>query len=219
MKIKQDINTAMLDTIRGAVETVTGLDLFKKTRQVEYVQARSLFYKFARDNKQTLQNIGRYLKKDHASVMHSLRKYEQDVQYNKSFRALHNQVKEILGSLDIKSVKDATNTLLEAYELRNTILIRENMELRAELASYKNTDKSIDGMLNDVPEDRKQSFIDNQLKTFLLLERSKLETEAEREAQALKDRKEKEEYRRMAIFEEGGRVDDGKKHYYMSLNM
>ena len=62
MKPKQQTNTKMLEVIRKAVETVTNCDVVERTRQREYVQARMIFYKFARDNKQTLQAIGKFLR-------------------------------------------------------------------------------------------------------------------------------------------------------------
>ena len=90
MRPKQQTNTKMLEVIRKAVETITSCDVVERTRQREYVQARSIFYRFARDNKQTLQAIGQFLKRDHATVMHSLKKFEQDVEYDSVFRANYN---------------------------------------------------------------------------------------------------------------------------------
>ena len=72
-----------------------------------------IFYKFARENKQTLQAIGKFLERDHATVMHSLRSLSKDVQYDSAFRAKYNAVRDVLGNLDIKECENATETLLE----------------------------------------------------------------------------------------------------------
>ena len=213
MKPKQKTNTKMLEVIRKAVETVTSCDVVERTRQREYVQARSIFYRFARDNKQTLQAIGQFLKRDHATVMHSLKKFEQDVEYDSVFRANYNAVKDILGNLDVKGCEDATETLLEAYEMRNTYLIEQNAELRAKL-SRLTSDDTINELLTGLPESRIQYFIDNQLKSFVNIEKAILKRdEAQREA----DLKAKREFKRLAMHEEGGLSTDGKIFSYASI--
>ena len=213
MKPKQKTNTKMLEVIRKAVETVTSCDVVERTRQREYVQARSIFYRFARDNKQTLQAIGQFLKRDHATVMHSLKKFEQDVEYDSVFRANYNAVKDILGNLDVKGCEDATETLLEAYEMRNTYLIKQNTELRAKL-SRLTSDDTINELLTGLPESRIQYFIDNQLKSFVNIEKALLKRdEAQREA----DLKAKREFKRLAMHEEGGLSTDGKIFSYASI--
>jgi len=213
MKPKQKTDTKMLRLIATAVETVTNCDVVERTRQREYVQARMIFYKFARDNKQTLQAIGKFLKRDHATVMHSLKKFEQDVQYDSAFRANYNSVKDILDSLDVKGCENATETLLEAYEMRNTCLIEQNTELRAKL-SRLTSDDTINELLTGLPEERIQYFIDNQLKSFVNIEKAIMKRDkAQREA----DIKAKKEFKRLAMHEEGGLSTDGKIFSYASV--
>ena len=213
MRPKQQTNTKMLEVIRKAVETITNCDVVERTRQREYVQARSIFYRFARDNKQTLQAIGQFLKRDHATVMHSLKKFEQDVEYDSVFRANYNAVKDILGNLDVKGCEDATETLLEAYEMRNTYLIEQNTELRAKL-SRLTSDDTINELLEGIPEDKIQYFISNQLRSFVNIEKALLKRdEAQREA----DLKAKREFKRLAMHEEGGLSTDGKIFRYASI--
>ena len=213
MRPKQQTNTKMLEVIRKAVETVTNCDVVERTRQREYVQARSIFYRFARDNKQTLQAIGKFLKRDHATVMHSLKKFEQDVEYDSVFRANYNAVKDILGNLDVKGCEDATETLLEAYEMRNTYLIEQNTELRAKL-SRLTSDDTINELLTGLPESRIQYFISNQLKSFVNIEKALLKRD---EAQREVDLKAKREFKRLAMHEEGGLSTDGKIFRYASI--
>ena len=212
MKPKQKTDTKMLQVIREAVEAVTSCDVVLRTRQVEYVQARMIFYKFARDNKQTLQAIGKFLERDHATVMHSLKKFEQDVQYDSAFRAKYNAVRDVIGNLDIKECENATETLLEAYEMRNANLIEQNAELRAKL-SRLTSDDTINELLTGLPESRIQYFIDNQLQSFVNIEKAILKRdEAKRQA----DIKAKKEFKRLAMHEEGGLTTDAKKYYYVS---
>ena len=212
MKTKQKTDTKMLQVIREAVEAVTSCDVVLRTRQVEYVQARMIFYKLARDNKQTLQAIGRFLNRNHATVMHSLNKFEQDVQYDSGFRAKYNAVRDILGNLDIKECENATETLLEAYEMRNANLIKQNAELRAKL-SRLTSDDTINELLIGLPESRVQYFIDNQLKSFVNIEKAIMKRDEDKRRADIEAKK---EFKRLAMHEEGGRSDDGKKVYALT---
>lgn len=205
-------NKKMLQVIREAVEAVTRCDVVTRTRQVEYVQARMIFIKIARDNKETLQAIGGFIGRNHATMIHSLKKFEQDVQYDSGFRAKYNSVRDILGNLDIKECENATETLLEAYEMRNANLIKQNAELRAKL-SRLTEDDTINELLTGLPEERIQYFINNQLKSFVNIEKAILKRdEAKRQA----DIKSKKEFKRLAIHEEGGMTTDGKKVYALT---
>ena len=213
MRLRQETNTKMLEVIRVAVETITNCDVVIRTRQKDFVQARSIFYRFARDNKQTLQAIGKFLERDHATVMHSLKNFEHEVKFDPDFRSKYNAVKDILGNLDVKECEDATETLLEAYELRNANLIEENAQLRTNISRLMTQD-TIDKLLVGIPEDRIQYFIDNQLKSFVNIEQAIIRREADKREADIKD---KSEFKRLAMHEEGGKTTDGKKYYYASI--
>ena len=205
-------NKKMLQVIREAVEAVTRCDIVIRNRRVEYVQARMIFIKIARDNKETLQGIGSFIGRGHDTMINALKKFEQEVQYNSVFRAKYIAVKDILGNLDIKECENATETLLEAYEMRNANLIKQNAELRAKL-SRLTSDDTINELLTGLPESRIQYFIDNQLKSFVNIEKAILKRdEAKRQA----DIKAKKEFKRLAIHEEGGMSTDAKKYYYLT---
>ena len=213
MRLRQDTNTKMLEVIRVAVETITNCDVVIRTRQKDFVQARSIFYRFARDNKQTLQAIGKFLERDHATVMHSLKNFEHEVKFDPDFRSKYNAVKDIIGNLDVKECENATETLLEAYELRNANLIEENAQLRANVARLMTQD-TIDKLLVGIPEDRIQYFIDNQLKSFVNIEQAIIRREADKRQADIED---KNEFKRLAMHEEGGKTTDGLKYYYASI--
>ena len=213
MRLRQETNTKMLEVIRVAVETITNCDVVIRTRQKDFVQARSIFYRFARDNKQTLQAIGKFLERDHATVMHSLKNFEHEVKFDPDFRSKYNAVKDIIGNLDVKECENATETLLEAYELRNANLIEENAQLRDNIARLMTQD-TIDKLLVGIPEDRIQYFIDNQLKSFVNIEQAIIRREADKRQADIED---KNEFKRLAMHEEGGKTTDGLKYYYASI--
>ena len=171
----------MLDTIREVVETVTMLDISKVTRKREYILARALyFYHARRITGRSLEAIGRTMHgKGHDTVIHALSKFDEYYQGYKFFRDSHYQVCKILEDIDKTVVLEEDESLVGVIKDQNRILLMKNAELKeqvAELSEIKQHDRENDimTMLEGVPEERVQSFIDNQLRTFILLEKSRV---------------------------------------------
>lgn len=214
MKPRQLINTNTLDIIEQAVRTVTGCDIMLKTRVKGHVQARSIFCFYARSYGVTLENIGVWLDKDHATVLHALKKYDIEVDYDKTYRANSNSVKEILSSITPDEAISATDTLLEALEVQNKALKLKVMELQQLIEPER---RGIDDILQGIPEDRIEFFKNNQLKSFVAMERAIMKQDQEREAQRAIDKANKEAFRVASMYEDGAeRLGDAKVFTYLS---
>lgn len=214
MKPRQLINTNTLDIIEQAVRTVTGCDIMLKTRVKGHVQARSIFCFYARSYGVTLENIGVWLDKDHATVLHALKKYDIEVDYDKTYRANSNSVKEILSSITPDEAISATDTLLEALEIQNKALKLKVMELQQLIEPER---RGIDDILQGIPEDRIEFFKNNQLKSFVAMERAIMKQDQEREAQRVIDKANKEAFRVASMYEDGAeRLGDAKVFTYLS---
>lgn len=92
---------ADLDQLKYAIEFETGIeDLFKKSRRRDYTDARCLFYKFGHEH---LGNgwtkLGRYTNQNHATVMHSVKKFDGLYMYDRNFK---NRWDSLLESNSIK---------------------------------------------------------------------------------------------------------------------
>lgn len=219
MKIKQNKPKNMLELIKIAIENVTNCDINNPTRKVQYIQARTLFYHFARKNKYTLQAIAEYVDKNHASVIHGLKKFEQDLEYDFVYRGHYRDVLELLGSIEVEDVVDTSKTLLESYELKNRVLMNENLRLTIENEKLT-SDRvmGIDDMLAHLPKDRVEHFMNNHVKTYLLMENSVIESNAKREAQRELDKADKIAFRLAALDEDGtGRRGDARNFTYLSV--
>jgi hypothetical protein len=72
-----------LNEILDSVSARTGLDVRKNTRQIEYVMARNIYYKIAKDDLRlgTLSAVGKPLSKDHTTVLHGLNNFHQIENY------------------------------------------------------------------------------------------------------------------------------------------
>ena len=87
----------MLKTIRDAVQKVTRLSINKDTRAREYVMARCLYYHFAKElTKKSLTEIGASTKHNHATVIHSLKKFNVHYKFDEDFKKHYNILVSIL---------------------------------------------------------------------------------------------------------------------------
>ena len=70
------------------------LDITTKSRKREVVYARFIFYNKLRNSKEkyySFQNIGDYLEKDHATIIHGLKQYDILKEYD-DFKEILNKV-------------------------------------------------------------------------------------------------------------------------------
>ena len=74
-------------TVKYIVGKKLNLDLNRRSRKFEYVKARMMCYKILREQCNfSLQDIGRYFKKNHATVLHSLKEFDAVCIYDKKFK-------------------------------------------------------------------------------------------------------------------------------------
>lgn len=121
-----------------AVNKVTGVNLTQKTRKFRIVEARMLYYKILKQKGYTLTEIANTLNKNHATVLHSLRvfddifEYDKDLQnkYKKAYSMVNNTKEE---EAFIKEDVDRLTKELEKYQ-KNPILnkIATLLEIRPE---------------------------------------------------------------------------------------
>ena len=131
-----------LDKIKEIVEIETDSDLKVKSRQREIVYARSIYYKLCKTHtRATLSSIGKSVKKDHATVLHGLRlfddvitKYEDAQDYkrihgklDRMFRNKSTSIDRFVDPLNYYREK-YKETLLELRKVRN-----ENRMLKKQL--------------------------------------------------------------------------------------
>lgn len=142
-----------INKIVKKVSTEFGLDITKRSRKREYVYARAVYYKIARDmyNK-TLSEIGRSVGVDHATVLHSIKnvfpvieRFEPDIA--DSYKKIREKI-----SLEADLIKSASFSLEEAKE--------EITDLRCKLKKAESEVKKsvhlygFEELLLKVPEDK-----------------------------------------------------------------
>ena len=185
----------MLKIIREAVETITGCDTNKVTRVREYVQARAMYYHFARKSGATLTAIGQSNGKDHATIIHGLKKFEEYHNYDELFRKQYRQLQELLVDIHINKEDTASENISEALRLKNEALVQRNINL--------DKPKVIEDLLEGIPQERIDFFINNQLASFIKMERATLNKLKEYEYRNQQIR-EQQAFEQASLKEEGG---------------
>ena len=96
-----------LEFIESKVLQITGLDKIRtKSRTHEYVLGRFLFCWFAREyTPYSYADIGAYLGRDHATVLHNIRSGNWEIQYNNTLKSRHEDLVIIMESEFINSTE------------------------------------------------------------------------------------------------------------------
>lgn len=85
--------------IQNAIHEATGLRFNQyttKCRKREHFFARMLFVYHCRQLKMTLTQIAKHVHRDHSSMLHFLRKYDDDYKFSPQFRELADKVNQLL---------------------------------------------------------------------------------------------------------------------------
>lgn len=84
---KIELNKQTKKLALTTVNNYFNISINRRTRKREYVLGRSIFYKLLRDNTgMSFQNIANTFKKNHATVLHSVKQLEGYMEYDSSLR-------------------------------------------------------------------------------------------------------------------------------------
>ena len=112
-----------LDIILREVNDKLNIDIKSETRRRKYVYGRMLFFKLAKDFNPYMSTtqIGRFINKDHATVLHSLKQFKNIKEYKQDNHFLDNY-----NSL-FHSLKQSNHIFLN-NDNRRTNIILNNLE-------------------------------------------------------------------------------------------
>ena len=85
--------------IQNAIHEVMGMkfnDYITKSRKRDGFFARMIFVYHCRQNKMRLIKIAEFVKRDHSTMLHLLKKYQDDFRFNPQFREIATRVNNIL---------------------------------------------------------------------------------------------------------------------------
>lgn len=85
LKIEMDIN---LKRVQLELNDMFGIDIMAKNRSIDYVTAREYFVRYVsgRFQRYSTSQIGAYMNKDHATILHARKKFEDHSFIDESYR-------------------------------------------------------------------------------------------------------------------------------------
>lgn len=98
MQTNKDIATTLIDIVQDLVQVVdkegnvSNINLKKNTRKKKYIYSRAMCYKILRDLGWSLEHIGSYFGKDHATVRHALIGFEYMMKDDKHLACLYPEI-------------------------------------------------------------------------------------------------------------------------------
>ena len=140
------------ETIKEIVENYFEISISRNTRKRQYVEARAIYFKLCRIFTQlSLEQIGKSVNRDHASVLHGVKSIntwvQVDKRMNNNMRILKNKI------VNYQKEKDETVELNESIVLKY-IQLKEQVKWQEEMIQKLNTD------LNEITEkhDKREKF-------------------------------------------------------------
>ena len=89
-----------VELIKNLVESEFNLQLIRKTRRREYVEARAMYYMLLREKgRMTLSDIAKTLDKDHATVLHAIKSLRNWMSYDTNMKSIYANLEEKVDNL------------------------------------------------------------------------------------------------------------------------
>lgn len=136
------IKNVPLNKIAEIVGQRMGLNLYKNNRKHKVIIARSLYYSLSKElTNKSLEKIGAELKKDHATVIHGLKMYENTYSLeNNDLLLLRDQIKTIIidynfnhNEFDGEQIKDLKAELSKIkYKLKSSSKLVKSLNKKIE---------------------------------------------------------------------------------------
>jgi hypothetical protein len=120
--------------IENVKEVIERYQLDKKNRKREVIYIRSILYTQLRNEKWTLAQIGKLFNKDHATILHGLRCYQENIKYQ-DFKDINNRIEQELNLATQEIEPEAklqltdieldileANNITQFYEIKNNLI-------------------------------------------------------------------------------------------------
>lgn len=144
-----------LEILQKVIESRLEIKLNKNTRKKEYIFARALFYGLAYDgNRFTYSTIGKYMGKDHATILHSIKNVFPQIMFDNNYKRLYDELSLIIeDSVDEKTLRIHQNGIYNLYkEMQKKDDLIQELSLKV-IMSEKITNKVSDALKDLTPEE------------------------------------------------------------------
>lgn len=155
-----------LETLQKVIESRLDIKLKKNTRKKEYIFARALFYALAYDGKRfTYTTIGKYMGKDHATVLHSIKNVFPQIMFHNKYKSVYDELSLIVGDgIDEKTIMTHQDGIYNLYqEMQKKDDIIQDLSLKLILAEKVNN--RVVEVLKDLTPEETETLLDKMILT------------------------------------------------------
>lgn len=151
-----------LKTIKNYVEKNLNIHLNTKSRTREEAYARSLYYKIAREYTFfPLDKIGKVVGRDHATVLHGLKLFEEANEYDGAISKVYNSfVKGVVKNeieLDMRKIENMQELIEENEKLRNRVFeLNVSLTAQDDVPTYDDSllIGKLHNLIDSIPENK-----------------------------------------------------------------
>lgn len=164
----------------STINAILGVDILNGHRNRELVDARTIFYYVMRnDFNKGLSAIGRHVRKNHATVLHSLKNFEILIKSDKKFKEDYQKVMSalneghdsgvLLTEEEIKRIQEENSYLLSHNELLTLELDNKSKKIRTlenDMLRFSFYAPTFDRILHAAPQGKEEELL-KKINTFL----------------------------------------------------
>ena len=162
-----------INVIKDIVEDFTGLDIAAKTRKRDFTDARQIYCKIARDENPTIvttTKIGEIINRDHATVIHSVKKAAIIIEQDPSLMNLYMKIMTVINRIKDKKIDSTAEVVDDIEHVYNDKLASLKNDYKKKVEELRIKNKRllpIIELLEELPTDQINSFQETRLKPFI----------------------------------------------------
>ena len=139
--------------LKNIIELETGINVDIVSRKRNFVEARALYYKLLRDVLgMTLQSIADTVKKNHATVLHSINNFDILLRYDEDMKKSYSNVICMISNYNSRSMD---NSEIGRLRYNNTLLSIKVNELTDNIASMRNVSR-LHELVDRIPAEKEE---------------------------------------------------------------
>lgn len=151
-----------MDILSTIIKDVMGVEIVKRTNKREAVNGRKLFSKILSDRGYTRSEIGRYLKKDHSTIVHYMYDVDDMIKHTDGMADRYLACKNYFNN-SVSETTNEENKSIISLKLRIDELLLDREKLKDKLNRYDRIREIVDFLDYHVPKG-KEFFILKQIR-------------------------------------------------------
>lgn len=154
-----------MDILRTIIQEELGVEIVKRTNKRHAVNGRKLFSKILCEIGVTKSEIGRYLRKDHSTIVHYMADADSMIKYTEGMLEKYEEIRREFLNVVKKTINEDNKSIV-ILKLRIDELISEKKELSNKLNELDRLKKIIRFIDTFVPDGQEDIALEKIMLTF-----------------------------------------------------